>query len=282
MKKNIPLHQAVQQTSCGVFVKEVFPSAGGPLVTYAHRDDYYIFGLVEQGCCRVSIDFCEREVQAGEMVCVRPGQVHQIVQAGNVHAFLLFMDSALIDADSIRTLSEYALFPFSLLVDAATQQELIQLFAMIRRRLDHSVHPAEEAIIIRNLAGAVVGIVAAALRLQMNNCSPSRRHVEIMLAFQKLLADSDMPNREISYYAGSLHLSPVYLNEVVRKITGVSVGRYLQNELMLRARRMLIYTTLTIKEIGQKLGVEDPSYFTRMFVRSVGMSPTAFRRKYLG
>lgn len=282
MKNNIPLHQAVHQTSGGIFMKEILPSAGGSLVTYAHRDDYYIFGLVEQGGCRVSIDFCEREVQAGEMVCVRPGQVHQIVQAGNVHAFLLFMDSALIDADSTRTLSEYALFPFSFRVDAATQQELIHLFAMIRRRMDNSVHTAEESVVIRNLAGAVVGIVAAALRLRMNGSSPSRRHVEIMLAFQKLLADSDMPNREISYYAGCLHLSPVYLNEVVRKITGASVGRYLQNELMLRARRMLIYTTLTVKEIGQKLGVEDPSYFTRMFVRSVGMSPTAFRRKYLG
>lgn len=149
MKKNIPLHQAVRYTPCGIFMKEVFSSDGSPLVTYAHCDDYYIFGLVEQGCCRVSIDFCEREVQAGEVVCVRPGQVHQIVQAGNVHAFLLFMDSALIDADSTHTLSEYALFPFSFRVDAATQQELIHLFAMIRRRMDNSVHTADEAVVIR-------------------------------------------------------------------------------------------------------------------------------------
>lgn len=282
MKKNIPLHQAVQQTPCGIFMKEVSPSVSGPLVEYAHCDDYYIFGFVEQGCCRVSIDFCEREVQAGEVVCVRPGQVHQIVQAGNVHAFLLFMDCALVDADSTRTFTEYALFPFSFFVDITTQQELIQLFTMIQHRMDVSVSSVEETVVIRNLAGAVVGMIAAALRLQMSDNSHGRRHVEIMLAFQNLLADSDRINREISYYAERLHLSKVYLNEVVRKITGVSLGRYIQNELMLRARRMLVYTTLTVKEIGQNLGVEDSSYFTRMFVRSVGMSPTAFRRKYLG
>jgi AraC family transcriptional activator of pobA len=282
MKKNIPLHQAVRQTTGGVFIKEVSPAANIPPVTYAHRDDYYIFGMIRKGTCRISIDFCEREAYADEIICVRPGQVHQILESGDAQAFLLFVDSALVDTDSACILSEYALFPFSFQPDAVIRQEFLQLFDMIRRHQDISVSPVISSAVVRNLAGALVGIVTSALQVQMSGSRHSRRQVEIMLAFQNLLAGSATLNRDISYYAGCLHLSAVYLNEVVRKLTGVSVGRYLQNELMLRARRMLIYTTLTVKEIGQKLGVEDPSYFTRMFVRSVGMSPTAFRRKYLG
>jgi AraC family transcriptional activator of pobA len=46
---------------------------------------------------------------------------------------------------------------------------------------------------------------------------------------------------------------------------------------MLEARRELIYTSMTIKEISELLGFTDPAYFTRFFKRQMGMSPKDFR-----
>jgi AraC family transcriptional activator of pobA len=111
--------------------------------------------------------------------------------------------------------------------------------------------------------------------------SKSKRHVEITLAFKELLSSEKQINRNISHYAESLHISPVYLNEVVKSITGVSVSRYIQNELILQAKRMLAYTSLTIREISNSLGIEDYAYFTRLFTKAVGVSPTCYRKKYL-
>lgn len=281
--KHIPWHQAVFQTRNGINIKEVSPEAGPPLVAYTHRDDYYVFGVVTQGACRASIDFTEREIRKGEVVCVFPGQVHVLTEPRDAHAFLLFVDSTFVETDFASLFSEYALCPFPVFLDEAAFQDLVRLLTILLHRMDSVENGSSENIsVVRNLSGAVIGIIGEAIRAVMGQTTRNRRHVEIMMAFRKLLSASEDVNREIVHYAEQLHLSPVYLNEVVREVTGVSVGRYLQNELLLRARRMLIHTTLTVREIAFRLGVDDPAYFTRMFVRVVGMSPTAFRRKYLG
>lgn len=281
--KQIPWHQAVYRTRNGINIKEVSPEAGPPLVTYTHRDDYYIFGVVTQGVCRASVDFTEREIRKGEVVCVFPGQVHVLTEVRDAHAFLLFVESAFVEENVAGLFSEYALCSFPVFPDEAVFQDLVQLLTILQHRMDSVENGySEKSSVVRNLSGAVIGIIGDAIRAVMGQTTRNRRHVEIMMAFRKLLSASEGVNREIAHYTELLHLSPVYLNEVVREVAGVSVSRYIQNELILRARRMLVHTTLTVREIGLRLGVNDPAYFTRMFVRVVGMSPTAFRRKYLG
>lgn len=77
----------------------------------------------------------------------------------------------------------------------------------------------------------------------------------------------------------ALHISPVYLNEVVKNVTGESVGRYIRNEIVLRAKRMLVYTTHNIGEIACELGFDDYAYFTRLFTKQTGMNPHRLSEK---
>ena len=111
--------------------------------------------------------------------------------------------------------------------------------------------------------------------------SKNKRHIEITLAFKELLSKELHVEKRISHYAKSLHISPVYLNEAIKSIAGISVSKYIQIELMLRAKRMLIYTSLNIKEIAINLGFDDYAYFTRLFTKATGLSPTSYRKKYL-
>ena len=66
---SIPLHKAAQRSDFGIFVKEIASRSAGEPVGYAHRDDFYVFGLVTGGSCRVGIDF--REYCSPNMRCVR-------------------------------------------------------------------------------------------------------------------------------------------------------------------------------------------------------------------
>lgn len=89
-------------------------------------------------------------------------------------------------------------------------------------------------------------------------------------------------SRQPSYYASKLHISTVYLNEAVRSVTGMSVSRYIRNEIALQAKRLLIHTNDSVKEIAAALGFDDYAYFSRLFTQAVGVSPTVFRQKNLG
>jgi len=81
----------------------------------------------------------------------------------------------------------------------------------------------------------------------------------------------------VHYYAAQLGISVAHLNAICRELSGRSALQLIHERLMLEARRELIYTSMTIKEISELLGFTDPAYFTRFFKRQMGMSPKDFR-----
>jgi len=277
---SIPLHKAVQRSDFGIFLKETSSAPAGEPVGYAHRDDYYVFGMVDSGSCCVSIDFKDYRLSEGEMIAVQPGQVHRVVDAGDARASVLFADAALVGAPEKQLLAEYALCPAPFRPTDMQRAELRQLFAIIARRIG-TPKDDDSKRIVRNLSDAAIGMVTEILRHAIRRLPGNRRHVEIVLAFRELLAKDDRIVRSPAHYAAALHLSPVYLNEVVKNVTGESVGGYIRNEIVLRAKRMLVYTTRNIGEIACSLGFDDYAYFTRLFTKQTGMNPTSYRRKYL-
>ena len=84
-------------------------------------------------------------------------------------------------------------------------------------------------------------------------------------------------HRPAAFYAGELGLSPTHLNRIVRAVTGESAHDFIARKLMEEARRELVLTTATIKDIAYRLGFSDAAYFTRVFVRRTGMTPKAWR-----
>jgi AraC-like DNA-binding protein len=80
-------------------------------------------------------------------------------------------------------------------------------------------------------------------------------------------------------YAGLLNLSTSYLNECVKVTTGKPVSIHIQQRIILEAKRLLYHSRKSVKEIADELGYDDFSYFTRLFSKAVGMSPTAFLAK---
>lgn len=277
---DIPIHQTIQQSDFGIFAKEVSAFSPKQPVDYAHRDNYYIFAMMVSGKCRFSLDFKEYHLSEGDILCIQPNQVHQIIEAGDAKAFLLFIDEVFIDSLIKQTLAEYALSPIPFKSNDIQYSELNQLFSMVLYRIDEK-ESNESKHILQNLSCAVVGIITDSIRKIARQQPKNRRHIEITLAFKELISKEKQINRKVSHYAESLHISSVYLNEVIKDITGVSVSRFIQNEVVLRAKRMLVYTSLNIKEIADRLGIDDYAYFTRLFSKVAGMSPTSYRKKYL-
>lgn len=277
---DIPVHKAIQYSDSGIFAKEISPVSQNQLVDYVHRDNYYIFGVVESGTCCISIDFKDYNLSAGDIIFTQPNQIHRIIDLSNAKAFILFIDEVFIDIPTKQILATYALSPTPFKISNMQGTELSQLFSMILRRIRQEVTDESNSV-LQNLSCAVVGIITSAIQKIIGKQSQNRRYIEITLAFKELLSRETQIKRNVSFYAESLNISSVYLNEAVKDVTGVSVSRYIQNELILRAKRKLVYSSLTVKEISIHLGVDDYAYFTRLFTKAVGMSPTCYRKKYL-
>jgi len=81
-----------------------------------------------------------------------------------------------------------------------------------------------------------------------------------------------------TYYADKLCITPNYLNEVVKKALGIHAKGYIQNQLLIEAKKLLIYTNYSVAEVAAELYFENTSYFIRFFRTHTGHSPLNFRK----
>lgn len=84
----------------------------------------------------------------------------------------------------------------------------------------------------------------------------------------------------VSAYAKRLGVSPKSITKHFKKMGINTPSNLIKNRILLEAKRMLIYTDLSIKEIAYKLGFNDPAYFTRFFSKTVLKSPLQFKKEY--
>ncbi len=103
-----------------------------------------------------------------------------------------------------------------------------------------------------------------------------RRHAE---AFRQSVEKRYRQTRRIADYAREIGVSPTHLNRICRQVLGASALSIIERRIALEARRQLLFSTLSIQQIGAELGYDDPAYFTRFMTRMLGMSPGAFRRQ---
>ena len=96
--------------------------------------------------------------------------------------------------------------------------------------------------------------------------------------FLELLFDRSQVLDSVSGYAEQLGISPSYLNKLVRTQTRHSAMDWVEIARVNWAKSLLMESDLSVGEVSLAIGVDDPSYFTRFFRKSTGMTPSEFRR----
>jgi AraC-like DNA-binding protein len=86
----------------------------------------------------------------------------------------------------------------------------------------------------------------------------------------------------IASYASEIGISENYLSRLVKKHTGRSVGAWINIVRIQRAKRLLSETSQPIIDIAAAVGIDDQSYFSRLFKKETGLTPSVFRKKMQG
>lgn len=100
---------------------------------------------------------------------------------------------------------------------------------------------------------------------------------ELTGRFLALVEQHCQEHRNLDWYASEICLSPKYLANVVKQVTGRTTGECITHGLVKQAKSLLLATTLPIQEISDRLGFKNQSHFGTFFRREVGVGPKAFR-----
>jgi AraC family transcriptional activator of pobA len=132
------------------------------------------------------------------------------------------------------------------------------------------------AQLLQSLSGVLLGLTARAL-LAAGMVAAGRPPDRLITRFENQLERHFADHWLVSDYAAALGVTPTHLSRVLRAATGKPATSLIDDRIVQEARRNLVYTNLSVSTIAYALGFSDPAYFSRVFARVTGMSPSRFR-----
>lgn len=280
----IPVHRLGEQTDQGYQLERMHASTKADRDAMAkdlHRDDHYIFVVCETGGGKMVIDFEHFSIPEHSLVCVAPGQVHSYydVEAG-VTGWFVAMDPGTIPEAFRSVLEDPLLSKRPRPVCAAEMERLtkcLELADVLQAGAASAYTRQGVYFLLASFTAMVAELYAGRQDMASGNVS---RCQNINREFRAMLSLKYKTMKSAGEYASALYLSLSYLNEAVKEATGFTVSYWIQQEILLEAKRLLYYGGGSVKEVAHELGYDDHAYFSRMFKKVVGRSPGEFRAQY--
>ena len=230
------------------------------------------------------------DYQEGTLVFLAPGQVYGIENHDTKvqpKGWALVFHPDLIRGTSLgRHIDDYTFFSYevneALHISEQERGVVMECLHNIAAELQHAIDKHSRMLIVSNI------------ELLLNYCmrfydrqfiTRSNENKDVIVKFERLLrdyfrsgepAESGLPS--VRYFADKLFLSANYFGDLVKKETGRSAQEYIQQLLIATAKERLCDPSRSVSEIAYSLGFQYPQHFSRMFKKSVGLTPNEYRQ----
>lgn len=257
---------------------------GMPQSMLPHRHSFFELLYYTGGKGTHCIDFTPYLFTPPSVFFIAPGQVHYWkVEEPLKGKLILFTEDFLVlnPSPARATLEDVHLFYHVM------QQPVVNLEGHQHKFIDHLVSGLEEeftacqwgrtTMLRASLHILLIHLFRMYRQAEGSPHALASENVTLVLRFKRLISGNPVMDLPLDFYAGKLGTSTAHLSASVKKLTGSSPGKLVQQEVALEAKRLLVHTDMTAAQIGYTLNFDDPSYFGRFFKRETGRSPRQFR-----
>jgi AraC family transcriptional activator of pobA len=187
-----------------------------------------------------------------------------------------------------KTIRQYGFFSYSaneaLHLSETEKATIISVFQLIEEELSSRIDDFSQDVVIAQIE----------LLLNYANRYYKRQFItrkaisnDLLQQLEETLAEYFDNERSLSkgiptvqFLSEKLNLSPGYLSDMLRALTGLSAQQHIHNKLIEVAKEKLSITSLSVSEIAYELGFEHPQSFSKLFKTKTHLSPLEFRRSF--
>lgn len=137
-----------------------------------------------------------------------------------------------------------------------------------------------QAEMLRMLLKRLIVKLTRLYKLQHLTDHFSGADLDTVRRFNLLVEHHYQTRHQVQDYADLLHKSPKTLSNLFSRYSEQTPLQVIHQRILLEARRLLIYTDLSSKEIAHRLGFKETSHFSRFFQKMTGQRPSVFRHHY--
>lgn len=225
----------------------------------------------------------------GGLVFTSPNQIFESPSSNHTSGSLLLIHpDFLLSYPLAKKIKEYGFFSYAaneaLHLSGKEKETILALFHSIDDELNSRIDDFSQDVMV------------AQVELLLNYCNRfykrqfiTRKYVnkDVLIKLEEILDDYFNDDKSaiegiptVQWLAESLNISPSYLSDMLRSLTGQNAQQHIHNKLVEKAKEKLSTTNLSISEIAYKLGFEHPQSLSRLFKNKSGFSPFEFRQSF--
>lgn len=268
------------------------------LFNVEHSNPYYEIIIVAEGPIYLQVESKKLELHSGELVILKPWEQHQAWKPTNEHANFFWVqfscDPALRELSSLqfdnnadylqhqdlRTSNPNEADPIILPQHcrSSRQYELLSLFEKL---LETMAHPAGYFRLRCTIAlWQIIEIIANQILSDKHNPLHISDSFNVYRRLVNLLDENyhiTLEKQEIEVYTGRTYR---YLCHIFKNYSGTTIVKYTNSLRIQRAEFLMLNTNKSIGEIAGEVGIADAFYFSKLFKKAKGLSPSEFRERY--
>lgn len=243
----------------------------------AHRHNYNELFFFEKGGGDHLIDFVNYKIKSQSIYSVVANKVHFVNRAIDSYGYVLMIKNDFFQNEILKSNYTFLIECEELELTEEVFSEQITLIKQICQELK-TKNPLKNEVVV-----SIVQLMLLKLKQHIMKDN-SRNHLKLSensfyKSFYELIEIHYSTERSAQFYAERLNVSTAVLNKELKKATGKTISKLLQNRLLLEAKRLLFHSDLSIKEIGVELNFTDSAHFYHFFRKALACSPSDYRKK---
>ncbi|WP_406843271.1 helix-turn-helix domain-containing protein [Flavobacterium soyae] len=236
----------------------------------------------------ITIDFKQYRTYSPSLFFINSNQYLQINKEGKKQGYFMYYnrDFYCVQIHDAEVACDGLLFNniFEMPMTTLPEKEVLfveSIYSQIQEEFDAPDSSQEE--MIRTYLKQLIIKATRIWKIQqlgVLNDEPSKE-MDFFRDFSRLVEIHFRTKHTVADYADILGVAPKTLSNKFNRLELSQPNDIIKDRIILEAKRLLGYSSLSVKEIAYQLGYEDPAYFNRLFTNKVGDTPSNFKKKYL-
>jgi len=260
-------------------LEETYPSTRKMMPPYTFR--FYCVVLLEENSHDAVIEINTRHLSgpSNTISFQAPGHVSSWVRGEAQTGFILYFQPEFLSHHPTPLLEDFPFFrPTQSNILPLTHEQKVALRDHFVR-LEHTFKsnhlyrvPMLQALLLALLFDSK-GLYESYSLKQQSTLGKSTLATQFLL----LLEQHYLTRQSVQAYADLLHVTPNHLSQAVSNMLGQRAHDLIGDRVLLEAKKLLYYSDLSIGEIAEYLGFEEPTHFIRFFKRKLALTPLEYR-----
>tara|TARA_R100000789_G_C2999337_1_gene148345 strand:+ start:157 stop:1029 length:873 start_codon:yes stop_codon:yes gene_type:complete len=256
------------------------------IISSNHKINFYVLFLVTDNIGRHAINDKDYYYSKGTLLAIRKNQTHKFYPTKTSGFLLFFKEEFLNRYLSDKEISETIQIFNELLATPKTQlkesdfNRVLQLVEQIEQEFS-KVSDEYSHKVMRSLLHVLITLIHRIKSKGFNKVQLTK-YLKEFIKFQNLLEENYSKTKKVEDYAQKMGFSTKKLNTIVDYVVNTSVKSFIDDVVIIKAKKYLLHTNLSVKEVAFKLGFKDPTNFYKYFKKHTRFTPEMYKKRYKG